>query len=250
MIEQTLNNGVLTMRLAYGKASALDVTFLEGISAALSEASANDDVKALVLTGTGSIFGAGVDLKQILEGKAEYAHRFLPVLDATLEALFVFPKPMVSAINGHAIAGGCIVALAADYKLMAEGKGRIGVPELKVGVPFPASAFEIVRFSVPKSQVQTLMYGANTYLPDEALARGMVDELVAPEALLEAAQKMAEELAEIPAQTYNVTKRMLRGESVKRIQAHRETVADEVKQRWSSDATYDHIRGYLEKTLK
>lgn len=250
MIEKNLEDGVLTIRFAHGKASVLDIPLLEVISQELDAAEANEAVKAVVTTGTGSIYSAGVDLKQILDGGAEYAHRFIPLLDSTLEKLFVFSKPMVAAVNGHAIAGGCIVALSADYKLMAEGKGRIGVPELKVGVPFPASAFEIVRFSVPRSQVQTLVYRANTYLPEEALARGMVDELVEAEVLLEEAQRVAAELAEIPAPSFSINKAMLRRTAREQIALHRKEVGDAVKDRWAAEDTYAHIRGYLDKTLK
>lgn len=250
MIEQQLDKGVLTLRLAHGKASVLDMPFLQAISDALAAATDDAGVKSVVITGTGSIFSAGVDLKQILEGGAEYAQQYIPLLDATLEKLFAFSKPMVAAVNGHAIAGGCIVAMAADYKLMAQGKGRIGVPELKVGVPFPASAFEIVRFSVPKSQVQTLMYRAETYSPEEALARGLVDELVEAESLLSAATRVASELAEIPGPSFTISKQMQRGASLAAMQAHRQTVGEEVKARWAAGDTYSHIRGYLEKTLK
>lgn len=250
MIEQDFNNDVLTLRLAHGKASVLDIPLLEAISAALAEASANSAVKALVITGTASIFSAGVDLKQILEGGADYAHKYIPILDRVLEELFAFDKPMVSAINGHAIAGGCIVALAADYRLMAAGRGRMGIPELKVGVPFPSSAFEIVRFSVPRSQAQTLYYRASTYLPEEALARGLVDEVLPADEVLAAAEKVAVELASIPGESFSISKRMLRGPVIQQMADNREEFSEDIKARWSADESYAHIQGYLDKTLK
>ena len=91
---------------------------------------------------------------------------------------------MVAAVNGHAIAGGCVIARAADARLMAEGAGRIGVPELLVGVPFPAAALEVVRFAVPREKVQSLIYTGRTLSAEEALGAGLVDEVVAPGALL------------------------------------------------------------------
>src|SRR4051794_27587744 len=155
MIERTSDDGILTLRLAHGKASALDVELLDALLRELDGAA--EQARALLLTGTGSIFSAGVDLFRLTRDGSDYVRRFLPLLSRCLRALFAFPRPVVAAVNGHAIAGGCILALASDIRLMAEGGGRIGVPELLVGVPFPAAALEIVRFAVPPDKVQSLV---------------------------------------------------------------------------------------------
>ena len=100
------------------------------------------DAKAVVLTGQGKIFSAGVDLKRLSEGGADYIRKFLPVLHKLYDTVFYHPKPVVAAINGHAIAGGCVLACCADRRIMAREGGRIGVTESLVGVPFPALAFD------------------------------------------------------------------------------------------------------------
>ena len=100
---------------------------------------ADPSVKAVILTGSGSSFSAGVDLFRVLKDGPEYGRRFLPVLDNFLRAALTLPKPMIAAINGHAIAGGCILAATCDHRIMTEGNGRIGIPELAVGVPFPGA---------------------------------------------------------------------------------------------------------------
>src|SRR5262249_50525029 len=132
MIERFQHEGILTLRLAHGKASALDVELLDALQHELD--GVPEDVRALVLTGTGSIFSAGVDLFRLTQEGADYVRRFLPLLSRLVRALFTFPRPVVAAANGHAIAGGCIIVLASDVRLMAEGTGRIGIPELLVGV--------------------------------------------------------------------------------------------------------------------
>src|SRR5215469_13927210 len=152
MIERTEHEGILTLRLAHGKASALDVELLDALLRELDGVAA--DVRALILTGTGSIFSAGVDLFRLTQGGADYVRRFLPLLSRFIRLLFAFPRPVIAAANGHAIAGGCVLVLTADYRLMAEGAGRVGVPELLVGVPFPAAALEVVRFAVPRHKLQ------------------------------------------------------------------------------------------------
>src|SRR5256885_379670 len=155
MIEREVDDGILTLRLAHGRASAMDVELLEALLRELDSAA---DARAVVLTGTGAIFSAGVDLFRMTEGGPEYVRRFFPLLGEFLLRLFALPVPVVVAANGHAIAGGCLMVMAADYRLMAEGGGKIGVPELLVGVPFPAVALELVRYAVPADRIQSLVY--------------------------------------------------------------------------------------------
>jgi enoyl-CoA hydratase len=245
MIEREERDGVLTLRLAHKKASALDAELVDAVADAFEGAA---DAGAVVLTGTGSIFSAGVDLCRVLDGGAAYVERFLPGLERAIRALFAFPRPVVAAVNGHAIAGGCILAQACDYRLMARGGGRIGVPELLVGVPFPALALEVVRFAVSPARLQEIVYLGRTYAPDEALERGLVDELVEPDALAERAHETAVALAAIPSEAFTITKRAIR-----RPVLHRTALATESDRAalaaWSSPATHDHIRAYLDRTI-
>src|ERR687884_624248 len=143
MIERTESEGIVTLRLNHGKPSAMDVELLEALQ---RELTACADARAVVLTGTGSIFCAGVDLFRLTSEGAGYVRRFFPLLRDALRQLFAMPLPVVAAANGHAIAGGALLVYACDARLMSGG--RIGTPELLVGVPFPASAMEIVRFAV------------------------------------------------------------------------------------------------------
>jgi enoyl-CoA hydratase len=248
MIERSQHEGILTLRLAHGKASALDVELLEALLSELH--GVTEDVRALVLTGTGSIFSAGVDLFRLTEGGADYVRRFIPLLSRAVRALFAFPRPVVAAANGHAIAGGCILVLVADVRLMAEGTGRIGLPELLVGVPFPAAALEIVRFAVPRDKVQSLVYTGRTLPPQEALRAGLVDEVVAPDTLLARAQEIARQLALIPPVTYRLTKQSLRAAALERMERASEAQEQAVLEVWSAAETHARIREYLRRTVR
>ena len=95
------------------------------------------------------MFSAGVDLLKVVDGGAVYVRMFLPVFRRVFESLFDYPKPVVAAVNGHAIAGGCVLACAADHRVMAAGTARIGMPELLVGVALPTVALETVRCACP-----------------------------------------------------------------------------------------------------
>lgn len=246
MIEKDLSDGILTLRLAHGRASVLDIELLQAMADALDD---TQDARAVVLTGSGSIFSGGVDLKRVLAGRQDYAKDFVPLLDQVLGKIFAFPKPVITAINGHAIAGGCIVALAGDYRIMANGKGRIGIPEMKVGVPFPVSALELLAFVLPKSQLQSVIYNADTYLPEQALSLGWVDEVVDADVLMEKATQKARQLAAIPADTFAVTKQMLRQETTDRMRAQRKAYGQRILDCWSDDTTYARIEGFVKATM-
>jgi enoyl-CoA hydratase len=247
MIDRLLHDGILTLRLAHGKAGALDVELLDALLRELDGVA--DDVRAVVLTGTGSIFSAGVDLFRLTRDGPDYARRFVPLLCRFLRALFAFPRPLVVAANGHAIAGGCVILLAADFRLTAEEVGRIGVPELLVGVPFPAAALEIVRFAVPPDRVQSLIYTGRTLAPREALAGGLVDEVVASDALLTRAGEVARQLASIPPVVYRLTKESLRADALARIDRAAESMNPAALDVWAAAETHAYIRDYLRRTL-
>ena len=244
MIERSEQDGIVTLRLAHGKASALDLELLGAISRALDEAA---DARGVILTGTGSIFSAGVDLFRMLDGGTDYVRAFVPALAATLRKLFTFPHPVGAAINGHAIAGGCILALACDERVMARGNGRIGVPELHVGVPFPPIALEIIRHAAPAA-ANRLILGGRTYAPDDAFAMGVVDAL-ADDAVAAIEERIAED-AFIPAETFRLTKLQLRSSALAAADRHAATMEEEIVAVWSDPAIHAHIHAYLEKTIR
>jgi len=253
MIHREPQGPITILRMEHGKANAMDVELLDDLSEALAAAEASD-AEALVLTGTGRIFSAGVDLFRVLDGGADYLGRFLPALSRALKDLFAFPRPVVAALNGHAIAGGCILACACDHRLMAQAAdgsgGRIGVPELRVGVPFPSAALEILRFAIPRQHLQEVAYVGRTFSPGDALARGLVDELVDPDGLADRALEAARNLAAIPTGTFQLSKRQLRRPTLDRLPTLEQKIDPEVYALWARPEIHEHIREYLDRTLK
>ncbi len=249
MIELENRGSVAVLTLAHGKVNALDDALLAGLSAQL-EALERSAARALVISGSGKSFSAGVDLWRVLDGGAHYIEAFVPQLSDTLSRLFSLPRPVVAALNGHAIAGGCVIACACDYRIMADGPGKIGVPELRVGVPFPAVAYEIVRSVVPARYLSRLVYLGALYAPSEASEIGLVDEVVPPERLLERACETAERLAAIPADTFRVTKDQLRRPILERAARVAKWSDAEMARIWASDEVTAAIRAYMEATVR
>jgi enoyl-CoA hydratase len=209
MIELEERGAVTILRMVAGKGNALNLEFTQALDACMQELE-RGPARAVVLTGHGSMFGAGVDLPALVSGGPDYVRRFVPAMVAGFERLVSFSKPLVAAVNGHAIAGGAIIMLACDQRILTRGKARVGLTEIRVGVEFPSWALEIARFTTPAQHLSTLILTGRTWLPEEALARGLVDELVDADRLLERACEVAAELAAIPAVTYAANKRALR----------------------------------------
>jgi enoyl-CoA hydratase len=234
------------IRLEHGKANALDIELLRDLSDAMRRAR-ESGARAAVLTGSGSIFSAGVDLFRVMAGAEPYASQFIPALAATFLELFEYPLPLVAAVNGHAIAGGCILACACDYRLMADGKGTIGMPELVVGVEFPTVALEIMRHSVPAHELHALIYTGHLCVAAQAHDRGLIDEVVPAERLQSRAVEIAARMARIPGDVFAATKQALRRDALDRM--HRDTTRDDVVRRWSHPDTRRRIQEYLDATI-
>ncbi|HYY38651.1 MAG TPA: enoyl-CoA hydratase/isomerase family protein, partial [Xanthobacteraceae bacterium] len=214
MIELTERDGVLLLRLAEGKANAMSLEFCDALTARFAALSRE---RAVVLTGTGHIFSAGVDLKRLVEGGAAYVRKFLPALSTMLATVFSHPAPVVAAINGHAIAGGCVLACAGDRRLMLRDGGRIGVTELLVGVPFPPVAMEIMRCATAPQFLADAIFSGATYMPSEAAERGWVNDVIEEErALLDRAIAAAGALAALPPAAFALTKRQTRQQALAR----------------------------------
>ncbi len=244
MIERSDGRGTAEIRMAHAPANVLTVEFADALAGEISRARGEDSVRAVVLTGTGSTFSAGVELFRVVDEGRRYVDRLLESLGELFSMLRAFPKPLVAAVNGHAVAGGGVIACACDYRVMAAGQGRIGLPELKVGVPFPAVALDIARSAIPRRYQREVMLLGRLYDPVGAAERGLVDEIVPADELLDRARDIALDLASIPAATYSLTKRQFASAAGGAL-----GLEPELHRIWTADDTLEHIRGYLRRTL-
>jgi enoyl-CoA hydratase len=247
MIELTRQDDVAILTMVHGKANALSTAFCDALAAAVQDAT---DARAIVITGRGRIFSAGVDLPRLLDGGPAYVREFLPALHRLYDTVFFHPKPIVAAINGHAVAGGCVLACAADRRVMAAGDGRIGVTELLVGVPFPPLAFEIMRYVTAPQFFPHIVFSGATFPPPDAKARGLIDDIVPADALMDHALRAAETLAALSPQAFAVTKSQMRQPVAERTASNARDFDEAVVGVWTAQETLDCVRDYVAKTLK
>lgn len=241
-IEREAHGDVVVLRMAHGPVNALDLELLNDLIGTLAELS--ETAPPMVFTGAGRSFSAGVDLKRITSGGPEYIGEFLRALSQAFLALFEYPGPAVAAVNGHAIAGGFVLAAACDHRVVADGGARIGLSELQVGVPFPTAAIEIVRYAVGTAQARGYALGAELVGVREA--HGFVDELVGAEVLEHTAAMRARARGDLGPEAYLLAKRQVQRPVWDNIERHAATEDAVVTQLWSRADSLARIQKFME----
>ena len=168
----------MTVTLSRGKVNAINAAMLQELDRCLHDVEQNSAVSAVVLTGRGSFFSFGFDIPELLTYPRHRFHDFLTDFTAFYARLFLFPKPVVAALNGHTIAGGCIFAAASDYRVMVEGAGKIALNEVSLGVSFFAGATEMLRYVVGSRNADGILSSGEMYSPEQAAELGLIDEVV------------------------------------------------------------------------
>ena len=208
-----------------------------------------DEVRAaagrpLLIVGAGDVFCAGLNLKEVAELDRQGMEAFLGLLDDVMDTLYGHLGPTVACVNGHAIAGGCVVALCCDVRIAADDPAaRIGLNEVALGLEFPPKILELVRRRVPAHSFDRVVLEAGLYDPHTALSLGLVDE-VAPD-VHAAARSCLARLAAHPTATYEATKRTLRAGALDLSAEQRRYFRDQVVPAWCAPETKARVRAAL-----
>lgn len=221
--------------------NALGSTMMKTLVSKLREAAG----QPVLFSGAGDSFSAGLDLKEVASLDRAGMREFLRLLDACVTELFLYPAPTVALVNGHAIAGGCVIALCCDRRVaVTNPRARIGLNEVALGVRFPPRTFAAMRARVPRRHAEEVFLGAKLHDPVRALALGLVDEL-ADDAPRVARERVAE-LAAHPTEAYAFAKRDLRGTA-------QDLATDDAVERWLDESvplwTSDAVKRKLAAAL-
>ena len=209
-----LRDGVATVRMDDGKVNALSRTMLAGIGAALDEAEADEAV--VVLMGRPGIFSAGFDLR-VLQGGGPDAVPMLQEGFRLAERLLTHPRPVVVACPGHAIAMASFLLLSVDFRIGVTGEFRVTANEVAIGLTMPRAAVELCRQRLAPAYFHRAVILAEVFSPEQAMAAGFLDAVVAPETLDEAAAEAGRRFAELHPAAHRVTKQRARALSLERL---------------------------------
>lgn len=249
-IETTDHDAVRELRLARPPVNALDPALCRALAAAVAQATA-DGVRGLVLLGGPKVFSAGLDVPYLVSLGADRA-ALRDAWDAFFEAaraLANAPMPVVAAMAGHAPAGGCVLALCCDYRIMASGPFAIGLNETQVGLVAPEGVQHLLRRVVGIYRAERLLVAGELVQADAALAMGLVDELVDIESVGTRARVWLQNLLALPRQPVLETRRIARADLVAALEPGRIEL-DRFVEAWYSDDTQGALRALMVKLGK
>jgi enoyl-CoA hydratase/carnithine racemase len=185
--------------------NALGEESMRGLLARIREA----EGAPLLIRGTTEAFSAGLNLREVAALDARTVEPFLRLLEALMSTLYLYPAPTAACIEGHAIAGGCMLALCCDVRVATtRADVKLGLNEVALGLRFPPRVFRIARHRVPVTSHEEVLLGAGLFDPTDALGVGLVDTI--HENPLEIATARLARLASLPREAYAATKLELR----------------------------------------
>lgn len=235
--ELETNDGIATLALVRGRVNALDGAVVAELRNRLETLGADTEVRAVVLTGRGPFFSFGFDIPEFLDfSKADFA-AYLAAFTELYTYLFLHPKPVVAALNGHAIAGGCMLALACDRRVMAVGKAKISLNEISFGSSIFAGSTEMLRFQVGNAAATKILYSGAMFSAEEARSLGLVDEIGSEEEVLDRAKRVASDLGSRPAAAFEGIKALLRKPVAEEMRRREQASIREFVEIWYSPST-------------
>jgi enoyl-CoA hydratase/carnithine racemase len=241
-VHVSTEQGLAEVRIERGKVNALNEEVVDELSECFRRLAADAAVRSIVLTGTGRFFSFGFDIPGFLGHSKEAFLGYLRKFAALYRELFAHPGPVVAALNGHAVAGGCMLALACDVRLMAAGKGKIALNEITFGSSLFAGSVEMLRYCVGGRSAQQIACSGAMLLPEEALALGLVDRVVPEAELLAAAREVAGVHGAKDPAAFRSVKRLLRGPVLEEMARREEASLREFVDIWYSERTWERLR--------
>ncbi|MVN22631.1 enoyl-CoA hydratase/isomerase family protein [Mucilaginibacter arboris] len=245
-IQISIKDKLAIITLDRGRSNPINAEMVLELTFAIKEIKEDDGLEGLIITGKEGFFSAGIDLIEVCHYDQDQSKEFWSNFLALEIRLLTFKKPLVAAITGHSPAGGCVMALCCDYRVMAKGNFIIGLNEIPVGIIVPDAIFHLYSFWIGKHKAYQYLLEGKLLNVDEAFHDGLIDEITAPEDLLAAAeQKIRFYMKQNPI-TWQQSKMNFRKELSAHFQKDQSEALDKMLQQWWSP----EIRLSLQKTIE
>ena len=209
-VSVSVGGNIATVVMNRGKVNALTEEVVDELSSSFQELSSDPNVRAVILTGSGKFFSFGFDIPHFMGHSREDFTRFLTKFANLYTDLFIFPKPVIAALNGHTVAGGCMIATACDYRIMVTGKAKISLNEITFGSSVFAGSVEMLKACVGHRNAETILCSGFMYSAEQALELGLIHRIASEQDLLQAAQRVAEDFADRDSRAFQSIKHLLR----------------------------------------
>ena len=237
VVNTNKENGIVTLTLNRGKVNAVNGDVVDELLNCLKTIADDASVNAVILTGQGKFFSFGFDVPELLTYSKETFTGFISGFTDLYAYMFMYPKPIIAALNGHAIAGGCMLAIACDRRIIISEKAKISLNEIDLGVPVFVGITEILRFCVGSRNAGEILYSGTLYTAEKAHSLGLVDEVADAADLTNAATKAASGLGQKPGPAFSGIKSLLRKPVLEGSAQKEEASIQRFVETWYSDAT-------------
>lgn len=204
-------DSILVVKMIRGKANALNLAMVEELNAAVDEAARDDALRGVVLaSGRPRFFSSGFDATEVFRYDRETMTLFFSRFIDLYESLYLLPKPVVAAVSGHAYAGGAILAISCDIRILARGNFGFALNEINLGIVLPPGIIRMAVSAAGVNHAREMLLCGDPLTPARALEIGLANSVEEPEAVLENAISRCSALAQKPGTAYAAIKHALR----------------------------------------
>ena len=247
MIKTDINGNIGIISIDRPPVNAINPELVSSLSQALDSFKSNDKINGVVVQGRDGIFSAGLDITHLFPKDREYIENFWKDFSTLLVNMFSFPKPLYSSIGGHCPAGGTVMVIMSDYRIMSKGKYVIGLNEVDVGLTVPYGIGMVFQYVVGMRNAEELLLKAKLISPKEAFRVGLVDELCDPETLLDTTLERITVASDLYSAQQTKTKQILREQTLNIVQQNFDRDAKLILDSWFSESGQRRLESLFNK---
>ncbi|GJM16255.1 MAG: putative enoyl-CoA hydratase [Thermodesulfobacteriota bacterium] len=236
-VNSKVDNNIAVITLNRPKVNALNDQLIRELKAAFQNAQSNDFITAIILTGEGSFFSFGFDVPEFMAYPKSSFESYVINYSKLIKEIFLFPKPVIAALNGHTVAGGCVLALACDHRVMLSGKAKIALNEMTFGSSLFSCVTETLQYAVGAKNSERIVYSGKMHSAEEALSLGLIDKIANEDEFLQVVSEIAQNFAKKDTKAFASIKKMLKQETLNRITNREQQTISEFVDIWYSDST-------------
>lgn len=236
------DEGIATVTLGRGKVNAINEYVVDEMTVCFGMLAEDHEVKAVIITGAGKFFSFGFDIPEFLGYPKEDFVRYLTKFTDFYTSLFLYPKPVVAALNGHTIAGGCMIAISCDYRIMVSGKAKIALNEINFGSSLFAGSVEIMKLLLGQRRAEEVAYSGAMYSAEEAYKIGLIDRISTEEALESEAKNVALMYTSKDSTAFTCIKNLLRKSAAEEMKKNERDSIREFVDIWYSESTWKTLQ--------
>ena len=236
------DEGIATLTLTRGKVNALNEPLVEELEGCFENLEKDKTVKSVILTGKGKFFSFGFDIPEFMSYSKDAFIKYVKKFTNLYTYMFMFSKPIIAALNGHTIAGGCMLATACDYRIMVSRKAKISLNEISFGSSVFAGSVEMLKFCVGQKNAELILYSGTLYSADEALKLGLIDQVSSEDNFTDEVRKIADDFAQKDIVAFSSIKGLLRKPIAERMVKREKDSIREFIDIWYSEKTWQHLK--------